>query len=99
MRFFFALFGEPTRWSCVGFHENITPGQKKVSGTMTKNDDEGTGRTKAKPAAAALSALSREIDENLRRVYRESLDEPVPDRFAALLEALKAKESGKGGKS
>ncbi|MDO9524352.1 MAG: NepR family anti-sigma factor [Gemmobacter sp.] len=40
-------------------------------------------------------ALAREIDENLKRVYREILVEEVPDRFTALLEALKAKETEK----
>ncbi|MEZ5797530.1 MAG: NepR family anti-sigma factor [Paracoccaceae bacterium] len=58
---------------------------------------------KDKPDRAKLadrSELAREIDENLKRVYRESLEEPVPDRFAALLDALKAKEAGrKGGQS
>ncbi|TRD21684.1 NepR family anti-sigma factor [Palleronia caenipelagi] len=39
----------------------------------------------------------RQIDENLRRVYRD--DEPptdVPDRFKVLLEKLKEKEQRDG---
>lgn len=38
--------------------------------------------------------LKDQIDENLRRVYQEALDEQVPDRFAELLEALRRKEGG-----
>lgn len=41
-------------------------------------------------------ALPREIDENLKRAYQARLDEGVPDRFAALLDALKAREAGSG---
>ena len=36
------------------------------------------------------------IDENLKRVYDEALDEGVPDRFRVLLDALKQQEQGKG---
>lgn len=41
----------------------------------------------------------RVIDENLKRVYNEALDEGIPDRFKDLLSQLKqqddAKESSK----
>lgn len=36
------------------------------------------------------------IDENLKRVYEEALEEGVPDRFKDLLEALRQQESPKG---
>ncbi|WP_366872831.1 NepR family anti-sigma factor [uncultured Roseobacter sp.] len=36
------------------------------------------------------------IDENLKRVYEEALEEAVPDRFKDLLAALKEQEQGKG---
>lgn len=42
-----------------------------------------------------LSPLEAAINENLQRVYREALDETVPDRFQALLDQLRQKESGK----
>lgn len=32
------------------------------------------------------------IDENLRRVYDEALEEGIPDRFKSLLEQLKVQE-------
>ncbi|MEH6648145.1 NepR family anti-sigma factor [Sulfitobacter sp.] len=32
------------------------------------------------------------IDENLRRVYQEAVDEGVPDRFKSLLEQLKKQD-------
>lgn len=35
------------------------------------------------------------IDENLKRVYGEALDECVPDRFRLLLDALKEQEQAK----
>lgn len=34
-----------------------------------------------------------QIDENLKRVYDETLNEPLPDRLSELLERLKKKES------
>ncbi|WP_299680696.1 NepR family anti-sigma factor [uncultured Roseobacter sp.] len=36
------------------------------------------------------------IDENLKRVYEETLDEGIPDRFKDLLDALKQQEQSKG---
>lgn len=33
------------------------------------------------------------IDENLRRVYQEALEEGVPDRFKALLDQLKQQDA------
>ncbi|MEL6595478.1 MAG: NepR family anti-sigma factor [Pseudomonadota bacterium] len=35
------------------------------------------------------------IDANLKRVYDETLQEDVPDRFKDLLAQLKAQDSGK----
>lgn len=47
--------------------------------------------------------MNQQIDENLRRVYSDAANEPVPDRFAQLLEQLRQKEeaeaSGEDGKS
>jgi len=37
----------------------------------------------------------RVIDENLKRVFGEAVDEGVPDRFRELLDALKAREERK----
>lgn len=36
------------------------------------------------------------IDENLKRVYEEALDEGVPDRFKDLLDALKRQDQPEG---
>lgn len=36
------------------------------------------------------------IDENLRRVYNEALEEGIPDRFKSLLEQLKEQERDEG---
>lgn len=35
----------------------------------------------------------RVIDENLKRVYAETLEEGIPDRFRDLLDALKQQEN------
>ena len=37
--------------------------------------------------------VTREIDENLKRVYATTLNEVVPDRFAQLLAQLREKEA------
>jgi len=36
------------------------------------------------------------IDENLRRVYDEAMQEGVPDRFKSLLEQLKQQDENSG---
>jgi hypothetical protein len=38
------------------------------------------------------------IDENLKKVYEETLQEGVPDRFLVLLDALKKQETAQGNK-
>nr|WP_092836034.1 NepR family anti-sigma factor [Roseovarius lutimaris] len=38
------------------------------------------------------SRVTQQIDENLRRVYSETAQEPVPDRFTDLLEKLRQQE-------
>lgn len=45
--------------------------------------------------SGAQRRQDRVIDENLKRVYGEAIDEGVPDRFRDLLEALKAQEQAK----
>lgn len=38
----------------------------------------------------------RAIDENLKKVFEETLDEGIPDRFKDLLSQLKAQDSDQG---
>ena len=38
-------------------------------------------------------SLQAQIDDNLKRVYQEALEQDVPDRFKVLLEELRKKES------
>ena len=45
------------------------------------------------------SRLEQQIDENLRRVYSDTANEPLPDRFTQLLEQLRQKEREKSGES
>lgn len=41
------------------------------------------------------SPIEAAINENLRKVYEETLEETVPDRFRLLLDELRRKETGK----
>lgn len=38
------------------------------------------------------SKLNQQIDENLRRVYSDTVEEPLPERFTRLLDQLRQKE-------
>ena len=38
------------------------------------------------------SNIDRDIDENLRKVYRRMVEQEVPDRFKELLDRLKQSE-------
>ena len=40
------------------------------------------------------STVMRQIDENLRRVYRQDAEKDVPERFQKLLDQLKSSQSG-----
>jgi len=56
------------------------------AGAMTKDKSEdGTDRR----------AIRAQIDENLKLVYSEALNEQLPDRFRDLLAQLKSKDGGK----
>lgn len=39
--------------------------------------------------------IQRQIDENLRKVYQEKIEEALPDRFQKLLQQLKDQEKAK----
>lgn len=41
------------------------------------------------------TATFNQIDENLKRVYEEALEQDLPDRFAQLLAQLREKGQGK----
>ncbi|MEI4471913.1 NepR family anti-sigma factor [Frigidibacter sp. MR17.24] len=40
--------------------------------------------------------VERQIDENLRRVYQQMVEESVPDKFMSLLAQLRQQDGGKG---
>jgi hypothetical protein len=46
---------------------------------------------------ASRRAIRKQIDENLKRVYRDSLSEELPDRFRDLLAQLKSKDDAGSG--
>jgi hypothetical protein len=41
------------------------------------------------------SEVERDIDDNLRKVYREMVEQEVPDRFRDLLDQLRQSEETK----
>jgi len=55
---------------------------------MTSSADENgaVGRQRHKPSKIS------QIDDNLKRVYKEMLDEDVPDRFEELLKQLREQD-------
>ncbi|UWR87667.1 NepR family anti-sigma factor [Phaeobacter inhibens] len=48
---------------------------------------------KHKATETRSDAVEREIDSNLKKVFDTLASEPIPDRFANLLDQLKAKGS------
>lgn len=42
--------------------------------------------------------VDRAIDDNLRRAFQQTADEPLPDRFTALLDQLRQSEPSGGGR-
>ena len=43
------------------------------------------------------SKIRTQINENLKRIYDETLQEQIPDRLTQLLEQLRQKSGGDGG--
>ncbi len=58
---------------------------------MTRSSD---NKTQSAPHATSTSGeLTRQIDENLKRLYHESVEDELPDRFKVLLEKLKQSDT------
>lgn len=49
------------------------------------------------PDSQAKARLRAQINDNLRRVYEETLQEDIPDRFTVLLQQLRAKNGAGEG--
>lgn len=60
---------------------SLMPAAKSLSGIVPKGRSEDA------------TTLSRQIDQNLKRVYTAALEEEVPDRFLKLLAELRERES------
>lgn len=56
-------------------------------------------RSGCMPNSDQNTRLYQQIDRNLMRVYAETVQQEVPDRFRVLLEALRDKDISKGVKS
>ena len=58
------------------------------------SDPAGKPQRSARPGLKEENPkVTREIDENLKRVYAATLNETVPERFAQLLAQLREKEA------
>jgi hypothetical protein len=57
-----------------------------MHGASEKKSKDQMGHTRRKDKEAEV------IDENLRRVYQDMLDEKVPDRFLDLIAQLKSQD-------
>lgn len=56
---------------------------------------EGPARTKPRSRRSArhlAETIERQIDENLKRLYSEMVEEPIPDHLQQLLEQLKNRD-------
>ena len=62
-----------------------SPSRDPMMPRDTQAKDRGEGE-------AVPPALERQINENLRRLYQEALDEEVPDRLQQLLERLREQD-------
>jgi hypothetical protein len=68
------------------------PGKRKQAPPMISQQ---TGTITTSPREATLETdLQAHIGRQLRAVYDEVVNEPVPDRFLRLLEELERKKSG-----
>ncbi len=52
-----------------------------------------TGHVHLMKQNSETAKLQAQIDENLKKVYQEALEEKIPDRFKDLLEQLRQKEA------
>lgn len=61
---------------------------------MMSNDESGSTPARRRPPPAKQAGEAKEdwIGAHLRKVYDETLSEPVPDRFLALLKQIDQKE-------
>jgi hemerythrin-like domain-containing protein len=51
------------------------------------------------PDSNPKSKVRHQIDENLKRIYDETLKEEIPDRLTQLLEQLRQKATDDSGKA
>ena len=58
---------------------------------MAQKFPEGEPRTM--PHKKPSSSMQQQIDENLKRVFQEKVDEELPDRFKQLLARLKQQDN------
>jgi len=51
------------------------------------------GRTRTDGAAPDRTAIDQQIDDNLRRIYQQALEEEIPDHLKQLLERLREQDA------
>ncbi|NNE53483.1 MAG: hypothetical protein HKN30_13910 [Sulfitobacter sp.] len=68
----------------------LVPNKVKISSSILKQKGERVSTEKKKDTESV-------IDENLKRVYNETLEAGIPDRFKNLLDQLKQQDADRDG--
>ena len=71
------------RWNLIGYLA-VTQGAHKIFGNNLKMNTRREERRR--------TAIEKQIDENLRRVYEQDATQQIPDRFLQLLDKLREQE-------
>ena len=67
---------------------------RKEESRMAESTPPRRAAPRSGPGAAALSpAIEQQINENLRRLYQQAAEEPIPERLRELLDRLKEQGS------
>jgi len=69
------------------------PGKRKQAPDMTPPNSDFPTQTQTVPGAGLEADLQAHIGRQLRAVYDEVVNEPVPDKFVRLLEELERKQA------
>ena len=75
--------------------ERKAPISGRKKGQVAQHISDDASADKAAPAGRMEPELQDHIGRQLRAVYDQILEEPVPDRFLKLLADLQDKQSGK----
>jgi len=64
-----------------------------MAGAMRASRETTAGRARTDGAAPDRTAIDQQIDDNLRRIYQQALEEEIPDHLKQLLERLREQDA------